>query len=263
MMNPCGTYLATMRATAPLVQNITNYVAMNVMANVMLSAGASPAMVHAGEETAEFTGFTQGLTINIGTLSAPWVASMLESAALASRMGTRWVLDPVAAGATAFRRETAAKLVALRPTVVRGNASEIMALAGEAGRGKGVDAADGVDAAEDAARRLAGVTGGVVAVTGPVDFITDGVRAWRVANGHAMMPLVTALGCSLTGIVGAFVVGQPAAEATVAALAYYGLAGEVAARTARGPGSFQAAFIDALHALTPDEVTAGAQVTQA
>ncbi|MDE3028546.1 MAG: hydroxyethylthiazole kinase [Paracoccaceae bacterium] len=262
-MENCGTYLATMRRTGPLVQNITNYVAMNVMANVMLAAGASPAMVHAREEAGEFAGFTPGLTINIGTLSGPWVDSMLLAATVAAERGVPWVLDPVAAGATGFRRETAAKLVALKPAVVRGNASEIMALAGNAGRGKGVDAADGVEAAEDAAQRLAGVTGGVVAVTGPVDYITDGARAWRVANGHAMMPLVTALGCSLTGIVGAFVVGQPVAEATVAALAYYGLAGEVAARVAKGPGSFQVAFLDALYALTPDEVTAGARVTLA
>jgi hydroxyethylthiazole kinase len=262
MMDACGPYLALMRKTAPLVQNITNYVSMNVMANVMLACGASPAMVHAREEAAEFTSFTQALTINIGTLSGPWVEAMLVSAAQAAELGTPWVLDPVAAGATAFRRETAAQLVALRPTVVRGNASEILALVGDAGRGKGVDAADGVAVAEDAARWLAEVTGGVVAVTGPVDFITDGARAWRVANGDAMMPLVTALGCSLTGVVGAFLVGQPVAEATVAALAYYGLAGEVAARTAKGPGSFQTAFVDALYTLTPDQVTAGARVVE-
>ena len=260
-MENCGNYLATMRRTGPLVQNITNYVAMNVMANVMLAAGASPAMVHAREEVGEFAGFTPGLTINIGTLSGPWVEAMLVAAMVAQERGVPWVFDPVAAGATGFRRETAAKLVALKPAVVRGNASEIMALAGDAGRGKGVDAADGVEAAEDAARRLAGITGGVVAVTGPVDYITDGKRAWRVANGDAMMPLITALGCSLTGIVGAFVVGQPVAEATVAALAYYGLAGEVAARVAKGPGSFQVAFLDALYALTPEDVTAGARVT--
>ncbi len=262
-MDACGPYLASMRKTAPLVQNITNYVAMNVMANVLLACGASPAMVHAAEETVEFTGFTQALTINIGTLSAPWVTGMLASAARATELGTPWVLDPVAAGATAFRRETAARLVALRPTVVRGNASEILALAGEATRGKGADAADGVDTAEDAARRLALLTGGVVAVTGPVDFITDGSRAWRVANGDPMMPLVTALGCSLTGVVGAFLVGQPAAEATVAALAYYGLAGEIAARSAKGPASFQTAFIDTLHSLTPDQLSTGARVAQA
>jgi hydroxyethylthiazole kinase len=262
-MDEIGQYLARMRATPPLVQNITNYVAMNVMANVLLACGASPAMVHAREETAEFTGFTQALTINIGTLSASWAESMLLSASVATTKGTPWVLDPVAAGATTFRRETAARLVALQPTVVRGNASEILAVAGEAGRGKGVDSADGVEAAEDAARRLAALTGGVVAVTGPVDYVTDGRRGWRIANGDEMMPRVTALGCSLTGVVGAFIAGQPAAEATVAALAFFGLAGEIAASTATGPGSFQVAFLDALWQLTPETLTARARVTPA
>lgn len=262
-MEDCGPYLARMRATAPLVQNITNYVAMNVMANVMLASGASPAMVHAIEEAAEFTAFSQGLTINIGTLSAPWVAAMLASATQAGISGTPWVLDPVAAGATGFRRDTAARLVALRPTVIRGNASEIMALAGEAATGKGADATDGVAAAEAGALRLARSSGAVVAVTGAVDFITDGSTSYRVANGDAMMPRITALGCALTGVVGAFVAGQPRLEATVAALAYYGLAGEIAARRAAGPGSLQTAFIDALYALTPQELTAGAKVTRA
>lgn len=262
-MTDWGTYLTTMRQTAPLVQNITNYVAMNVMANVLLAAGASPAMVHAHEEAAEFAGFTQGLTVNIGTLSAPWVRGMLAAADVAAARGLPWVLDPVAAGATAFRRETAAALVARKPAVIRGNASEILALAGAAGAGKGVDAGDPVAVAEAAARRLAQDSGAVVAVTGPVDFVTDGTRAFRVANGDPMMPLVTALGCSLTGVVGAFVVGQPRFEATVAALAYYGLAGERAAVRAEGPGSFAVAFVDALHGLTPEDVTAGARVTGA
>lgn len=261
-MQEPGTYLAHMRTTAPLVQNITNYVAMNVMANVMLAAGCSPAMVHAAEEVGEFAAFTQALTINIGTLSGPWVGSMLTAARVMSDRGGPWVLDPVAAGATAFRRETAAALVALRPTVVRGNASEIMALAGLGGRGKGADAADGVDAAEEAAQALATQTGGVVAVTGPVDFVTDGRRAFRIANGDPMMPRITALGCSLTGVVGAFLVGQPALQATVAALAYYGLAGEIAAETAAGPGSFAVAFLDALHRITPDRLSAGARIVE-
>ncbi|MBI1173419.1 hydroxyethylthiazole kinase [bacterium] len=259
----CGEALAQMRAKAPLVQNVTNYVAMNVMANVMLAIGASPAMVHAEEEAAEFAGFTQALTINIGTLSAPWVRAMKAAAAVAAARGTPWVLDPVAAGATGFRRETAAALVAERPTVIRGNASEILALSGAAAAGKGVDAADGVEAAEAGALALSRATGAVVAVTGRVDFVTDGTRSCRIANGHPLMPQVTALGCALTGVVGAFLVDQPAFEATVAALAFYGLAGEVAARGARGPGSFAVAFVDALAALTPAEVSAGAKVTWA
>lgn len=262
-MTDWGHHLSTLRQTAPLVQNITNYVAMNVMANVLLAVGASPAMVHAEEEAAEFAGFAPGLTINIGTLSGPWVRAMLASAEVAAARGLPWVLDPVAAGATRFRAETSAALVARRPGVIRGNASEILALAGLSGAGKGVDAGDSVAAAEGAARRLAQGSGAVVAVTGPVDFVTDGDRAFRIANGHATMPLVTALGCALTGVVGAFVVGQPVLEATVAALTFYGQAGERAALTARGPGSFATAFLDALQALTPGEVTQGARVTAA
>lgn len=259
-MTHWGQNLSAMRAQAPLVQNITNYVAMNVMANVLLASGASPAMVHAEEEAAEFAAFTHALTINIGTLSPPWVRAMIAAAQTATSAGTPWVLDPVAAGATTFRRETSAKLLTLKPTVIRGNASEIIALTGQAATGKGADAADPVTAAENAARALAQDTGAVIAVTGPVDFVTDGTAAFRVANGHALMPQVTALGCALTGVVGAFVVGQDPLEATVAALAYYGLAGERAAQTAQGPGSFAVGFLDALTTISPDDVTQGAQV---
>ena len=170
-----GHHLATMRKTAPLVQNITNYVAMNVMANVMLAAGASPAMVHAIEEAAEFTAFSQALTINIGTLSAPWVASMLASAAKAHAAGVPWVLDPVAAGATTFRRDTAAALLALKPTVIRGNASEILALAGTAARGKGVDAADGVDVADGDRVRIAWHASNATSVIAAHAPVTNGI----------------------------------------------------------------------------------------
>ena len=194
MINP-GIHLAQMRADAPLVQNITNYVAMNVMANVMLAAGASPAMVHAPEEVQEFAAIASALTINIGTLSAPWVEAMALAAQAARAAGRPWVLDPVAVGATGFRRKAGARLLALGPTVIRGNASEILALAGATAAGKGADAADEVAAAEAAATRLAKDNGLVVAVTGPVDFVTDGTRAARIANGHPMMPKITALGC--------------------------------------------------------------------
>lgn len=250
-----GSYLETMRAQAPLVQNITNYVAMNVTANVLLAAGASPAMVHAEEEAGEFAGLAGALTVNIGTLSAPWVAGM--KAAIAGARGP-WVFDPVAAGATAYRRRVATELLALKPRVIRGNASEILALAGMAGTGKGVDAADGVD--PEVARALARQTGAVVAVTGPVDYVTDGERGAEIANGHPLMPRVTALGCALSGLVGAFVATGPAYEFTVEALAYYGLAGEIAARHAQGPGGFAVAFLDALAALTPEDLRQGARI---
>ncbi|MCM2563692.1 hydroxyethylthiazole kinase [Lutimaribacter sp. EGI FJ00015] len=262
-MKECGAYLETMRANAPLVQNITNYVAMNVMANVLLAAGASPAMVHDAGEAGEFARIAQALTVNIGTLSPHWLRGMEAAAQVAHDTGTPWALDPVAVGATAMRRDAGARLLALKPTVIRGNASEILALAGAEAAGKGADAADSVTAAEGAARDLARATGAVVAVTGAQDYATDGEAGYRVDNGHALMPRITVMGCSLTGVVGAFLVGQSPLSATVAALAYYGLAGERAGAQAAGPGSFQPAFLDALYALTPQEVTAGARVTRA
>jgi hydroxyethylthiazole kinase len=262
-MEDAGTYLATMRTTAPLVHNITNYVAMNIAANVLLAAGASPAMVHAREEVVEFAGLAHALCVNIGTLDAPWAEAMEMAAQVMAAAGRPWVLDPVGVGATRFRRDVCARLMALRPTVIRGNASEILALAGLGGTGRGADSADPVTAAEASARDLALCSGAVVAVSGPVDYVTDGVQAFRLTNGHALMPRVTALGCSLNGLIAAFLVGQPALHATVAALAYFGLAGERAAQGATAPGSLQVAFLDALYTLKPQEVTTFAQVSRA
>lgn len=256
-----GAELARMRQAAPLVQNITNYVAMNPMANLMLAIGASPAMVHAQEEAAEFAGFAGALTVNIGTLDPDWVKSMERAAWAANEAGTPWVLDPVAVGATALRRDAGERLLALNPTVIRGNASEIIALAGAGGAGKGVDAGDEVAAAEAAGLALVAQTGGVVAVTGPVDYVMDGRKTARISNGDPVMPLVTALGCSLTGVVGAFLAGGGETfDATVAALAAYTVAGEDAAARSEGPGSFAAAFPDALHRLTPEDLDAKATV---
>lgn len=250
-----------MRAVAPLVHNITNYVAMNPMANVLLAAGASPAMLHAREEAAEFAAIAHALTINIGTLSADWLEAMVEAAAAARSAERPWVLDPVAVGATGFRRAAGRRLLDLAPTLVRGNASEIIALAEGTGGGKGVDAGDTVNAAQGAAVALARARGAVVAVTGAVDFVTDGERAARIANGHPLMPRVTALGCSLTGVAGAFLgAGCPTFEGTVAALAYYGVAGEQAARGAEGPGSFAVRFLDALAAVDGDTLNGEARI---
>ena len=256
-----GECLTTMRRAQPLVHNITNYVAMNVMANVLLAAGASPAMVHACEEVGEFAALASALTINIGTLSPTWVEAMVLAADAAGAAGKPWVLDPVAAGATRYRSRTAAQLVELRPTVIRGNASEILALDGASGAGRGVDATDAVASAEAAALALANSSGAVVAATGAVDFVTDGKRVARIANGHLLMPRVTALGCSLTGVVGAFLasVDDPF-DATVAALAYYGAAGEIAGNEARGPGDFAVRFLDALANLGAGELDRRAKV---
>ena len=261
-----GAELARLRAAAPLVHNITNFVAMNVMANVQLAIGASPAMIHAREEAAEFAPLAAALTINIGTLSPDWLAAMHEAAGAATAAGRPWVLDPVAAGATTFRRRAATGLVALGPTVIRGNASEIIALAAlgsdAAGAGgKGVDATDPVAAAEQAADALALSSGAVVAVTGAMDYVTDGEHRLHIANGHPLMPRVTALGCALTGVVGAFVgAGSAPFPGTVSALAYYGLAGEQAAARSEGPGTFAAAFLDALAGIDTEQLDRGARL---
>lgn len=260
-----GAMLASMRQTAPLVHCITNFVAMNIAANVLLAAGASPAMVHADEEAGEFAAIAGALTINIGTLSTDWLAGMRSAALAAAKAGKPWVLDPVAHYATAFRRAATAELLALRPTIVRANASEIIALGGRQSRGQGVDSRDTVEQAEDSAIELARRHDMVVAVTGVVDFVTDGNRSARIAGGSALMPQVTALGCSLTCLVGAFAATNPQApfEATIAALATFAVAGEQAALHAAGPGSFAWRFLDALAALDPSTLDLEARVTAA
>jgi hydroxyethylthiazole kinase len=210
-------------------------------------------MVHAEPEAGEFARIAGALTVNIGTLSPDWVAGMRRAADGANQAGRPWVLDPVAHFATAYRRDTVAGLLALRPAIIRGNASEIIALAGGTSAGQGVDSGDTVASAENSARSLAKRTGAVVAVTGAVDFVTDGKRAVRVEGGSPLMPRVTALGCSLTCLVGAFAAIRPADPfaATVAALAVFAVAGERAGRVSEGPGSFGWRFLDALAALDP------------
>jgi hydroxyethylthiazole kinase len=255
-----GSFLTAVRERGPLVHNITNFVAMNVMANVLLAIGASPAMVHAREEAAEFAELAQALTVNIGTANAEWGAAMEEAASVMARSGRPWVFDPVGVAATRFRQDLSDRLLARKPTVVRGNASEILTLAGLGGTARGVDAGDSVESAEEAAGEVARRTGGIVAVSGPVDFVTDGSRAARVANGHPMMARITVMGCSLNGVIAAFCVEAPAFDATVAALAAYGVAGQRAGAVAQGPGSFQPAFLDALHGLTPTALDADALI---
>lgn len=265
MMSMPGTLLAALRERPPLVQCITNYVAMNIAANVMLAAGASPAMVHAGEESGEFAGIADALTVNIGTLSPDWFAGMKLAVIAAHEKRIPWVLDPVAHFATSFRRNAVAELLGLRPTIIRANASEIIALAGGASIGQGVDSRDPVTEAEAAAVTLAREHEAVVAVTGSVDFVTDGRQSMRIAGGSPLMPKVTALGCALTCLVGAFAAIAPKdpLAATVAALACFAVAGETAAQAAAGPGSFSWRFLDALAALDPAALDASAKVVRA
>jgi len=262
---PLGNLLAEMRRASPLVQCITNYVAMNIAANVLLAAGASPAMVHAEREAGEFARIAGALTVNIGTLSPDWVAGMRGAADGANQAGKPWVLDPVAHFATAYRRDTVAGLLALRPAIIRGNASEIIALAGGTSAGQGVDSGDTVASAEASALALSRKTGATVAVTGAVDFVTDGKRAVRIEGGSVLMPRVTALGCSLTCLVGAFAAIRPADPfvASVAALSVFAVAGERAGRVSDGPGSFGWRFLDALATLDPAALDREARLLEA
>ncbi len=252
--NAIWTLLTTVREKQPLVHNITNFVVMNNTANALLALGASPAMVHSCDEVEDFVALSQALVVNIGTLYSEQIAACKLAVAKAHGVGAPWILDPVGAGATPYRRAAAGALARLGPSVIRGNGSEILTLAQQAGEGRGVDSLHGSETALEAARILARETGAVVAVTGAVDYVTDGARVTAIANGHPLMTRVTGLGCSATAVIGAFLAVEPDAfAATVAALAVFGVAGEIAAEQAIGPGSLQVALLDALYAMTQSQ----------
>jgi hydroxyethylthiazole kinase len=254
--------LARLRAAAPLVHNITNQVVANLTANALLAIGASPAMVQAEEEVAEFVRRASSLVINIGTLLAPQRAAMHLAVGAAREAGIPWILDPVAAGATRYRLDTARSLLAARPQVLRGNASEILALCGEEGGARGVDSTRSAEAARDAARGLALRHGTIVAVTGATDYVTDGDSMLAIANGHPLLTRVTGTGCTATALIGAFLgSGLPGMEAAAAGLAVLGVAAEQAADKAAGPASFQVALLDGLYTLDGASLAARARVT--
>src|SRR6478609_3909649 len=247
----CADALSTLRARVPLVQCLTNIVVAQWTANVLLAVGAAPAMVDNPEEAGPFAAIAGGVLINLGTPYAETVSAMELAVAAASEAGTPWVLDPVAAGALGWRTEIATKLLGERPTVLRGNASEVMALTGGAG-GKGVESVDTPEAALAAAREVAALHGTVVAVSGPVDHLTDGDRVVRIGNGHPLLTRVTGVGCALGAMMAAFAaVVDDALLAAVAATATLTVSGEVAAARAPLPGAFAVALLDELAALTP------------
>jgi hydroxyethylthiazole kinase len=247
----CSEILDEIRERKPLVHNITNYVVMNNTANALLALGASPAMVHAEEEVEEFVAISAALVINIGTLSPAWVVAMHKAVKAAVARGIPWVLDPVGAGATTYRTQTSAALAALQPACIRGNASEIMVLAGAtAEKTRGVDTSRGSADALAPARQLAKATGAIVAVTGAIDYVTDGDSLISLSNGHPLMARVTGLGCTATALVGAaLAVEKDRMAAAAAGLSFLAIAGEIAAEKSPGPGSLQLHLLDALHQL--------------
>lgn len=250
--------LRQVRERTPLIHNITNLVVTNSTANALLAIGASPAMVEAAEEVAEFARIADALVINLGTMTPERGHAMGLAAAAAREAGTPWVLDPVAVGALSYRSQVAVGLLTHAPRAIRGNGSEILALealsaigrTGVPSGGRGVDSAHASELALEAARRLATRTGAVVTVSGATDLITDGQQVFGVRNGHPMMQRVTGLGCTATALIGACLAVEPdALAASVHGMVLVGLAGELAAERALGPGSLQVELLDALYRL--------------
>lgn len=255
--------LKKIRENKPLIHNITNFVVMNYTANVLLATGASPVMAHADNEVEEMVSFAGSLVINIGTLSDIWVSSMLKAARKASQLGKPIVLDPVGSGATRLRTSAAKSIIhETQVSIVRGNASEILSLRDADSTTKGVDSVHSVDDAATIAAPLARKIGATLAITGPVDLVTDGTRTIKINNGHSLMPYVTGTGCSATAVIGAFAAVDPdPVSAAATGLAFFGFAGEKAGATSAGPGSFMVALLDALYNLTPEEAEAGSKIS--
>lgn len=254
--------LVALREQGPLVQCLTNIVVANFTANVLLATGASPAMVDNPAEAGPFARIAGSVLVNLGTPYPDTAQAMTGAVLGAAAAGKPWVLDPVAAGALAWRTTLAHELVAQHaPTIIRGNASEVMALAGGSG-GKGVESVDTADQAIDVAVRLAGEHGSMVAVSGPVDHLTDGERMVRLANGHPLLTRVTGAGCALGALMAAFaaVVDDPLV-AGAAATATFTVAADTAATRSQGPGSFAVALLDDLADLTPDELRSSVRIS--
>ncbi len=241
------------RENAPLVHNITNLVVMNINANVLLALGAAPVMAHAKEEVAEMASIAHALVINIGTLQPEWIQSMKLAANASHAQSRPVVLDPVGAGATAYRNNVTQDLLQhAKPNIIRGNASEIMSMAGTSVSTKGVESTLSSNTAVSAAQQLARTIKGSVCVSGAIDHVLDHTgRKAHLENGHIWMTKITGIGCSASAMIGAFAAVQPDYwRATTAAMAYIGIAGELAAETViaqhQGVGSMQMALLDQL-----------------
>ncbi len=248
--------LQALRDNSPLVHNITNFVVMNNTANALLAIGASPVMAHAVEEVADMAGIASALVINIGTLNPLWVEGMMKAGMAATDKGIPVIFDPVGVGATPYRNEVAVQIIEkCKPTLIRGNASEIMALAKENVATKGVDSTVSANAALDAAKSLANESGAVVVISGAEDFITDGEQVITIKNGSPLMPKVTGMGCTASAVLGAFAaVNKNTLLAAAHGMAVMSICGEIAAKKSAGPGSLQMHFIDTLYNLTDKDI---------
>ncbi len=257
--------LEKLRASAPLVHNITNFVVMNSSANALLAVGAAPVMAHCIEEVEEMAGIAGALVLNIGTIEPTWLEAMIRAGQAANRRGIPVILDPVGSGATRLRTAAVGRIMAeCRVTVLRGNASEVLSLAAAEVRTRGVDSTVGLGAeVVAAARELAAARGCIIAISGERDLVTDGTAVYRIANGQPLMTRVTGMGCGLSALTGAFcaVAGDELLAATAAAFGVYGLCGDLAIRVSDRPGSFAVAFLDALFSVGRQEIEAALQIS--
>jgi hydroxyethylthiazole kinase len=261
-----GTSLRELRARKPLVHQITNYVVMNETANATLALGALPVMAHAPEEVEEMVRLAGALVINIGTLSPHWVEAMLAAGRAANAAGVPVVLDPVGAGATSYRTETAKRILGeVDVAVLRGNPGEVATIVGVEAEVRGVESMAAADSPAELARAAARELGCVASVTGAVDHVSDGDRVVAVANGHELLAAVTGTGCMSTAMTGCFLAAKEDAplEAAVEALVAFGVAGEDAARDAKGPGTFHVNLYDALAGLDPETLDTRAKIDEA
>lgn len=236
------------RTKKPLIHCLTNEVVQGITANALLALDASPAMVVAHQEVEQFVAVADNILINVGTLYQERLPAMLLAARTACKINKNWVLDPVAVGPLTYRTEFVHQLLQYKPKVIRGNASEILALAGLNSRGKGADSADSSQNALPAAKQLALQYQTIVAVTGEVDYITDGQAVWSIPWGNPIMTKVTGCGCALSAIVAAFAADAPnLLDAVAGACAVVAFSGQNASEKSNGPGSFVPCFIDELY----------------
>ncbi len=266
MLDKIAEDLEKIRDAKPLVHHLTNYVVMNETANTTLAIGALPVMAHAQEEVEEMVSLADALVLNIGTLEPYWIESMILAAKKANELGVPVILDPVGAGATRLRTETAKRILnEVKISVVRGNAGEISILGGFGGKVKGVESEEAGGEVKEVAHNFSSEYGLVTAITGKVDIVTDGNRLYQVENGHEMLSRITGTGCMATTVIASFLgVEKDYLIAAIGGLVTFGIAGEKAAKGNEGkPGSFQVALFDSLANLSSNNIIEMGRVTEA
>ncbi len=262
MVNKIWQNVRTVHQKNPLVLNITNFVVMNTTANALLAIGASPLMSKAEDEMNELALISNALVVNMGTLDREWIEAMTLASSIFNELGKPWVLDPVGAGASKFRTVSARELLKNNPTVIRGNASEIIALAeANFSDSYGVDSKHQSRDAVEAGKKIAKQYHTVVCITGEVDYVISSTKMAMIKNGHKMMTRVTGLGCTSTALSGAFIGSNSNYfEAAVSAISLIGVVGELAEKQSKGPGTLQMNILDLLYSISEEAFTSNLKI---